>query len=191
MLPNNQGDKVISWACLTPAWVSYTNTAQGRRNIHSVKAAVLGITNGVGGIELVRDGNIEVTLVLVIRFVLQHSGNNFTLFHGKDITQIEDSLFPVSVLGMRAGREADGLVACSEVDIKPGNQSVDKVVALSWKGEGGLERGVRCLDSIKVKSNDGARVADNGLHFDSVDKRLGKSNLFHWAVVEPPHIVPD
>ena len=191
MLSNNQGDKVISWAHLTPAWVSYTNTAPGRRNIHSVKAAVLGVTNGVRGIELVRDGNIEVTLVLVIRLVLQHSGNNLALFHSKDITQIEDSLFPVSVLGMRAGRESDGLVACGEVDIKPGNQSVDEVVALSRKGEGGLERGVRCLDSVKVKGNDGARVADNSLHFDSVDKRLGKSNLLHWAVVEAPHIVPD
>ena len=54
----------------------------------------------------------------------------FAFFHGQDISEVEDGLFPVRILGVWSSGEADRLVACLEVNIKPGNDRVNEVVAL-------------------------------------------------------------
>lgn len=159
--------------------------------VHPEEAAVLGVTHRVCGFEFVIDADIEVTLVLVVGLVLNHTGENFSLLHGKDITQIEDSLLPVGVPGMRASGKADGLVACGEVNVEPSNQGVDKVVALGRKREGSLESEVRGLDGVKIEGDDRARVADNSLELDGIDERLCKGNVLHGAVVKSPHVVPN
>jgi len=92
---------------------------------------------------------------------------------------------------MRASGETDGLVASGKVNIKPSNQSVDKVVALGGKREGSLEGEVRGLDGVKIESYDRARVADNSLELDGIDEGFCKGNILHGTVVKSPHIVPN
>jgi hypothetical protein len=97
----------------------------------------------------------------------------------------------VGVLGVRASREVDGLVAGAEVDIEPGDKSVDEVAALGSEGVGNLEGKVGGGDGVKVEGDDGARVSHESLHLDSVDEGLVKSDLLHGAVVKAIDIVPD
>ena len=158
---------------------------------HPVEAAALGVTVRIRGLELVGDADVKVALVLVVRLVLENTGNNFLLFDGQNIAKIEDGLLPVGVFGMGTGGEGDGLVACAKFNIEPSDHCVDEVTALGRKRKGYLEDQVGRSDSVKIKGDDGARVGNERLHLDRVDKGFGKGNLLHRAVVESIHIIPD
>src|SRR3954468_19751381 len=105
-------------------------------NLHAVEATTLGSAGDVRSLELVRDANVKVTLVLLVRAVLDPAGNTLLLLNGEDIAQVEHGLLPVSVLGVRTGGEVDGLVAGAELDIEPSDESVDEVAALGSEGVG-------------------------------------------------------
>jgi hypothetical protein len=97
----------------------------------------------------------------------------------------------VSVLGVRASRESNGFVACAELDIKPGDESMDEVVATSIERVRLLECQIRSRDCVEVEGDDGARIGDHSLHIDSINKRLGHGGGLERGVVESPDIVPD
>lgn len=48
-----------------------------------------------------------------------------TYRNGQGLWSVEHSLFPVSVLCVRAGREVDGFVAAREGDVEPSKECVD------------------------------------------------------------------
>ena len=80
-------------------------------------------------VQLVVDGDVEITVVLLAGLVLQDTGDGLALLDCQDVLQVEDSLLPVCVLCVRASGELDGLVAAGELDVEPCDQGVDKVVA--------------------------------------------------------------
>ena len=79
--------------------------------------------------ELVGDGNIQITVVLLAGLVLQDTADGLAFFDSKHVLEVEDGLFPVCVLCVGAGREADGLVASGKLNVEPGDDGVDKVIA--------------------------------------------------------------
>lgn len=70
-------------------------------------------------LELVGNLDIQVSPVLGIGLDIKLDGNFLICVDGKDILEVENGLLPVGVLGVRTGGEADGLVACSELDVEP------------------------------------------------------------------------
>ena len=81
------------------------------------------------GLELVGDGDVQVAVVLLAGLILQNTADCLAFFDSQDVLKVEDSLFPVRVLCVRAGGEADGLMAGGKLNVEPGNDGVDKVVA--------------------------------------------------------------
>ncbi|KFY20163.1 hypothetical protein V493_07733, partial [Pseudogymnoascus sp. VKM F-4281 (FW-2241)] len=102
-------------------------------------ALALGLPCNVLGLELVRDLDVEVTRVLLVGLVDEDTLDLLALLHGQDLAQVEDGLLPVSVLGVWAGGEANGLVAGGEVDIEPRDEGVHEVVAAGLEDKGGGE----------------------------------------------------
>jgi hypothetical protein len=92
---------------------------------------------------------------------------------------------------VRAGGEADGLVAGGELNVEPRNHGVDVVGTAHGEGEGELEGEVGDGARVEVKSDDRRGVSDNRLELDGVDERLGKGGVLERAVVEAPDVVPD
>lgn len=82
-------------------------------------------------------------------------------------------------------------MAGREVDIEPGDEGVDVVIASCSEAEWDFERQVRSSDGVEVESDDGTRVADQGLELNSIDEGLGESNILHGRIVEAVDIVPD
>lgn len=159
--------------------------------IHPVEAATLSRAGRVTCVELVRDANIQVTLVLVVRAVFDRATNSLLLLNGENIAQVEDSLLPVGVLGVGASGEVNGLVASAKLDIEPGDKGVDEVGALGSELIGHLEGEVGCGNSVEIECDDGAWVSHKRLHLDGVNEGLVESNLLHRAVVESVDVVPD
>lgn len=122
---------------------------------------------------------------------MERALNLLTLLDGEDVLEVEDGLLPVSVLGVGAGREADGLVAGGEVNVEPGDKGVDEVIAPGDELEVGLESQIGSGAGVKVESQDVDGVSDDSLNVDSVDKGLGESSLLKGAVIESVDVVPD
>lgn len=98
-----------------------------RRLAHLVHAGTLGLPVHVVGLELVVNGDVEVTVVLLAGLVLEDTRDGLTLLDGQDVLEVKDRLLPVSVFCVGAGGELDGLVAAGKLDVEPGNQRVDEV----------------------------------------------------------------
>lgn len=92
---------------------------------------------------------------------------------------------------MGAGREADGLVAGGEVNVEPGHEGVDEVVALDGELEGRGKGEVGHGAGVEVKGEDGRGVGDDSLELDGVDEGLGEGGFLERGVVEAVDIVPD
>ena len=164
----------------------------GREHLaHLVLSLSLGLTEWILSLELVRDLDIKVTWVLGVWSVGEDTTNLLSLLDGQDITEVEDGLLPVSVLGVWAGREADWLVAGGEIDVEPGDDGVDKVVAAGVEEEWGSEGQVGESALVEVEGQDGGWVGDNGLDLDGVDEWLSEGSLLEWGVVEAVDVVPE
>jgi hypothetical protein len=103
---------------------------------HLIFAFALCCTHRVFGHQVVGDLDVEVALVFIVGLVHKDAAYLLSLLHRQNFSEVEDSLFPVSVFGVWPCGEANGLVACSEVDVKPGDQSMYEVVSSDIKGEG-------------------------------------------------------
>lgn len=123
-------------------------------------------------LEGVVDLNVQVAAVLVVGLDVELALDLLAVLHGEDVLDVEDGLFPVGVLGVRAGGEADGLVAGGEVDVEPGNEGVDEVIALSGEGEGGVEGEVGGGAGVEVEGEHGDGIGDDRLEVDGIDQRL-------------------
>lgn len=96
---------------------------------HLVCSGAFSLPVHVVCVELVVNGDVEITVVLLAGLVLENAGNGLTLLDCQHVLQVEDGLLPMGVLGVRSGGELDGLVAASEFDIEPRDQGVNEVVA--------------------------------------------------------------
>ena len=84
-------------------------------------------------LELVVDSDVEIAVVLLAGLVLKNTGDSLAFLDGQNVLEVENSLLPVGVLCVGTSRELDRLVAACELDIEPGNQSVDEVAAADLK----------------------------------------------------------
>lgn len=148
-------------------------------DLHPVEAAALGEADRVRGLELVRDADIQITLVLFVGPIFQKPRDSLSLLNGQNIAEIEYGLLPVCVLGMGASGEADGLVARGKVNIKPRNQCMDEIVASGDERVWSAEAQVRRVDRVEINREDWARIGDQSLHLDGIDKGLCQGDLFH------------
>ena len=104
--------------------------------------------------------------------------------------ETHDGLLPVGVAGVRAGRELDRLEAAREVNVEPGEESVDVVVAGGSDGKVGGKGEVLLLDGPDVNVLDLAGLGDDRLEVDCVDEGLAEGNLLDARVVEAVDVVP-
>lgn len=144
---------------------------------HLILSSTLGLSVRVIGLQLVGNLDVQVALVLVVGLVLQETLDLFALLDGKNFAEVEDSLFPVSVLCMRASGESDGLVAGGKVDIEPCNQSMDEVITTYVEGKLGAESKVGHGAGVEIERQDGCGISDNSLDLDGVDERLGEGGV--------------
>lgn len=113
------------------------------------------------------------------------------MLHGEHLAQVEHGLLPVRVLCVWAGRKADWLVACGEVNIEPCDKGVYEVVAAAVEDEWGGEGEVCGCAGVEIEGKDGGGVGDNGLDLDGVDERLGQGGVLERRVVESVDVIPD
>jgi hypothetical protein len=142
-------------------------------------------------VELVVDGDVEITVVLLGGLVLEHTGDGLTLLDGQDVLEVEDGLLPVGVLCVGPSGELDGLVAAGKLDIEPGDQGVDEVVAADLDLVRKLECKICYCALVEIEGDDGGRVGDDGLDVNGVDKGLCQGSVLERAVIEAPDVVPD
>ena len=113
------------------------------------------------------------------------------LLDSQNLSQVEDSLFPVCVFCVWASRESDWLVAGGEVDVKPSDECMNEIVATAVKKKGGGEGEVFGCACVEVKSEDGGRVGYDCFDFDGIDERFSEGGMLEGRVVEAIYIVPD
>jgi hypothetical protein len=90
-----------------------------------------------------------------------------------------------------ASGEADRLVAGGEINVKPGNECVDEIIAAGIKDERSSKSQVGGCAGVEVEGEDGGGVGNDGFNLDSVDEGLGKSGVLERGVVEAVNVVPD
>lgn len=89
------------------------------RLAHAVFALALGGAVSILRGKLVTNLDVQITPVLVVGLDVEVERDLLTLLDGENIIKVEDGLLPVGILGVRTGREANGLVAGGEVDVEP------------------------------------------------------------------------
>lgn len=158
---------------------------------HPVLAVALGGPGDVLGLELIGDPDVEVAPVLRIGADVEAELDLLAVLDGKDVLKVEDGLLPVSVLGVGAGGEADGLVAGGEVDVEPRDKGVDEVVTLDGQVKFGGEGQVGNGASVEIEGEDRGGVGYDGLDVDGINEGLGQSRGLQGSIVEAVDIVPD
>ena len=143
------------------------------------------------GLELVVDGDVEISPVLLIWPAAQLASDVLASLNGEHICEVEDSLLPVSVLCVRASAEADWLVAGGELDIEPRDESVDVVGSADGEVEWQAEGEIGDSAGVEVEGQYGAWVSHDSLELDSVDEWLCKSGELKWCVIESVDVIPD
>jgi hypothetical protein len=114
-------------------------------------------------LELVRDLDVQVTVVLLAWPGVEDTGYALTLLDGKDVLEVEDGLFPMGVLCVGAGGELDGLVAGGELNVEPRDDGVDEVGAANLQTVGHVEGEIGDGAGVEVEGEHGRRVGDDGL----------------------------
>lgn len=161
------------------------------RLAHDVGALALGLTTLLVGLEVVLNLDIQISSVSLVGLAEKGTVELLTSLNSEVVVKVEDGLFPVGVLCVRAGRELDGLVAGREFNVEPGDQSVHIVGAADGERVWEVESEIGDFAGVKVKSDERCGIGDDSLEVNSVDKRLGEGGALEGSVVEAPDIIPD
>ena len=151
----------------------------------------MGVSGLVCGVQLVIDFDIEVALVLRVRLICEVSCNTLAFFDCEDFAEVENRLLPVCIFGVRTGREPNGFVTGSEVDVEPGNEGMDEVVSLATEAERGGKGEFGGCDGIEIDCEHRAWISNQSFEFDGIHQWLGQCILLHWGEVEAIDIIPD
>ena len=89
----------------------------------------------IARVKFIVDFDVKVSPILAVWLVGEKALDRLSFFDSKNFSEVENSLLPMRVLCVRPGRESDWFVARCEVNIKPGNKSMDEVVSLHSKLE--------------------------------------------------------
>jgi len=161
------------------------------RLAHDVGALALGLTTLLVGLERILNLDVQISSVAVVGLAEKSSVELLAGLDGEVVVEVEDGLLPVGVLCVGAGAELDGLVAGGELNVEPGDQSVDVVGAADGEGVGKVEGEVGDLAGVEVEGDERSGVSDDSLKVDSIDEGLGESGALEGSVVEAPDVVPD
>jgi hypothetical protein len=142
-------------------------------------------------VELVRDVNVEVAVVLFAGSRIEHACDGFAFLDCEHVLEVEDGLFPVRVLCVRARGELDGLVASGELNVEPGNDGMDKVAAADLEAVRAVKGQIGYGARVQVEGEDGRGVGDDGFDVDGVDEGLGHGSCLEGRVVKAPDVIPD
>ena len=104
-------------------------TPVGLTLTHLVLAVAFGDAARVLRVHLVVDLDVEVSSVVLVGLAAESALDGLTGLDGQDVSQVEDGLFPVGVLGVWASAESHGLVAGREFNVEPSDHGVDVVGA--------------------------------------------------------------
>lgn len=170
---------------LRPVRISALNNT---RYLHLVNHLSL---RGLVTLHLVVDLDVEITIVAVVGRTRQCALDDVSVRDGQCLWGVEHCLLPVSVLGLWAGAELDGLVASGELDVEPSKEGVDVVVTGSLELEGNLEGEVLLLDGTDVDVLDGTWLRNNSLEVYAVDQWFTESDVLDTRVVKSINVVPD
>ena len=143
------------------------------------------------GLKLIVDSNVEIAPILQVGFHGNRRRYPLAGRYGEHVLEVEDGLLPVGVLGVGAGGEPDGLVAFGELDVEPGDEGVDEIVAAAAEFEGDLEVEIGCGALVEIEDENGRGFSHNGLELDGVDEGLGEGGLLERSVVESVDVIPD
>lgn len=116
--------------------------------IHFILTAALGSTCFIFCLKGVRDLNVQIPLVFLIRLIVQEPSDTFIFLNCKDFPNIEHSLLPVGVLGVGSSGKSNFFVAGCEIDIEPRDDRVDEIVAFRGEPEGDGEYEISSGDCI-------------------------------------------
>lgn len=161
------------------------------RNLHFVLQLSCSSSAFIHCFELVGQRYVQIPWFLVIGLAGESSGDQFPFLDFQNLSQVKDGLFPVRILGMWASGELDGLVTSAKLDVKPGNQRMNKVIPLTSQSKGQFECQILFLDLVEVDSVYDVRICHASFHFNSVDKWLGQCGILQWSEVKAIDIVPD
>jgi hypothetical protein len=142
-------------------------------------------------LELVRDLDVQITVVLFAWSCVEHAGNGLAFLDSQDVLKVEDGLFPVSVFCVGASGELDWLVAGSKLNVEPGNDGVHKVAAADLQAVRAVECQIGHCAGVEVESKDGRGVGDNGFDVNGIDEGLSHGGRLQGSVIETPNVVPD
>ena len=161
------------------------------RLAHDVGALALGLTTLLVGLERILNLDVQISSVAVVGLAEQGTVELLAGLDGEVVVEVEDGLLPVGVLCVGAGAELDGLVAGGELNVEPGDQSVDVVGAADGEGVRKVEGEIGDLAGVEVEGDERSGVGDDSLKVDSIDEGLGESGALEGSVVEAPDVVPD
>lgn len=82
-------------------------------------------------------------------------------------------------------------MAGGKVNVEPGDQRMDKVVATHVQRKGRGEGQVGGCDGVEIEGEDGRGIGDDGLDFHRVDQRFGEGGVLEWGKVEAVDVIPD
>lgn len=161
------------------------------RLAHDVGALALGLTTLLVGLERILNLDVQISSVAVVGLAEKSTVELLASLDGQVVVEVEDGLLPVSVLCVGAGAELDGLVAGGELNVEPGDQSVDVVGAADGEGVGKVEGEIGDLAGVEVEGDERSGVGDDSLKVDGIDEGLSESGALERSVVEAPDVVPD
>lgn len=140
---------------------------------HPIFRKALGGSSAILRTQLVVNLDVKVSSVLLVGLHLQIAHDLLSLLYREDVTQVEDCLLPVCVLGVRARGESDGLVTRCKVDVEPCYERVHEIIASAGELEWYREGEISCGAGVEIKSQDCSGVSHGRLDFDGIDKRFG------------------
>lgn len=161
------------------------------RLAHDIGALALCLTTLLVGLEVVLDLDIQISSVSLVGLAKKGTVELLASLDSEVVVKVEDGLFPVGVLCVRASRELDGLVAGREFNVEPGDQGVHVVGATDGERVWEVESEVGDFAGVQVESDERCGISDDGLEVDSVDKRLSEGSTLERGVIETPDIIPD
>ena len=151
----------------------------------------MSISGLICSVQLVIDLDVKITFVLCIWLVCQISCHTLTFLHCKYFAKIENSLLPVRIFGMWAGRESNRFVTGGKINVEPGDEGVNEIISLATETVGSGKGEFSSCDRVEIDCEYRTWISDKGFHLDCVDQWLGQSVVFHRREVEAIDVVPD
>lgn len=142
-------------------------------------------------LELVRNGDIQIPIVLLVWLAADLPLDDLLVLHGQNIINIKNRLLPMGVLGIRSSGEIDRLVTGGEGDVKIHNEGMDVIVRvdldLEIRGEGQFGLG----HSVEVEGLESTRLRNHCSGINNVNQGLSNGDFLDGGHVEAVDIVPE